>query len=68
MASGDLADEIAGLKTHDGKPIIAHGGGAFPRSLIAQGLVDQYALLVLRSSSERACRSSLTSPRQGASN
>ncbi|WP_457583625.1 dihydrofolate reductase family protein [Ensifer canadensis] len=46
VASGDLADEIARLKARDGKPILAHGGAAFARSLIAQGLVDEYALLV----------------------
>ena len=46
VASGDLADEITKLKTRDGKPIIAHGGAALARSLIARELVDQYALLV----------------------
>ena len=46
VASGDLADEITKLKTRAGKPIIAHGGAALARSLIAQELVDQYALLV----------------------
>lgn len=46
VASGDLAHEIAKLKAKDGKPIIAHGGAAFARSLIAQNLVDEYVLLV----------------------
>ena len=46
VASGDLAEEIATLKAQDGKPIIAHGGVSFARSLVAQGLVDQYALIV----------------------
>jgi dihydrofolate reductase len=46
VASGDLAEEVAKLKAEDGKPIIAHGGASFARSLIARGLVDQYALLV----------------------
>jgi dihydrofolate reductase len=46
VASGDLAAEIAALKAQDGKPIIAHGGVAFARSLVAQGLVDQFTLLV----------------------
>jgi dihydrofolate reductase len=46
VASGDLAEEIAKLKAQDGKPIIAHGGVSFARSLIAQGLVDQLALIV----------------------
>ena len=46
VASGDLAEEIARLKAQDGKPIIAHGGVSFARSLVAQGLVDQLALIV----------------------
>lgn len=46
VASGDLADEIARLKAQDGKPIIAHGGVTFARSLAARGLVDQYVLVV----------------------
>ena len=46
VASGDLAAEIATLKAQEGKPIIAHGGASFARSLIAQGLVDEFALLV----------------------
>lgn len=47
VMSGDLADDIARLKAQSGKPIIAHGGVRFARSLIAQGLVDQFVLLVL---------------------
>ena len=46
VASGDLADEIATLKAQDGKPIMAHGGVSFARSLVAAGLVDQFALFV----------------------
>ncbi|MDB5457908.1 MAG: Dihydrofolate reductase [Caulobacter sp.] len=46
VASGDLATEIAKLKAQEGKPIIAHGGVRFARSLVAQGLVDQFALIV----------------------
>jgi dihydrofolate reductase len=46
VASGDLAEEIARLKAGEGKPIIAHGGAGFARSLVAQGLVDEFALLV----------------------
>ncbi len=46
VASGDLAEEIARLKAQGGKPIFAHGGAAFARSLIAKHLVDQYQLLV----------------------
>ena len=46
VASGDLAEEVARLKAQEGKPIIAHGGVSFARSLVAQGLVDQFALVV----------------------
>lgn len=46
VASGDLGEEIAKLKEQDGKPIIAHGGVSFARSLVAQGLVDQFVLWV----------------------
>lgn len=46
VASSDLAAEVAKLKAQDGKPIFAHGGASFARSLIAQGLVDQYMLMV----------------------
>jgi dihydrofolate reductase len=46
VASGDLAEEIAKLKAQEGKPIIAHGGVSFARSLVAHGLIDQFALWV----------------------
>ena len=46
VAAGNLAEEITKLKARDGKPIIAHGGAGFARSLTAQGHVDQYDLLV----------------------
>jgi dihydrofolate reductase len=46
VASGDLTKEIVKLKAQDGKPIIAHGGVSFARSLVAHGLVDQFALWV----------------------
>jgi dihydrofolate reductase len=46
VASGGLAEEITRLKAEDGKPIVAHGGAGFARSLVASGLIDQYALLV----------------------
>jgi dihydrofolate reductase len=46
VASGDLGEEIAAMKAQDGKPIMAHGGVRFARSLIAHGLVDQFALVV----------------------
>ena len=44
VAAELLADAIAALRTQDGKPIIAHGGAAFARSLIAHNLADEYVL------------------------
>ncbi|SEM12030.1 Dihydrofolate reductase [Pseudoxanthomonas sp. GM95] len=44
VAGGDLIDEVKRLKAQDGKPIIAHGGAQFARSLIAANLVDEYIL------------------------
>jgi dihydrofolate reductase len=46
VASGELSAEIARLKEGDGRPIMAHGGVRFARSLVALGLVDQFVLLV----------------------
>ena len=46
IASGDLASEIARLKQQPGKPILAHGGASFARSLVRHGLVDEFRLLV----------------------
>ena len=46
VIDGDLTAEIQKLKAQDGKPIIAHGGAAFGRSLVAAGLVDRYALAI----------------------
>ena len=38
--SGDKLPWRAKLKAQEGKPIIAHGGASFARSLVARGLVD----------------------------
>lgn len=47
VASGALAEEVARLKAQDGgKPIVAHDGAEFARSLVAQRLVDRFVLLV----------------------
>ena len=46
IASGNLVDEISGLKQQDGKYILAHGGAGFARELIKQGLIDEYRLLI----------------------
>jgi dihydrofolate reductase len=43
---GDLAQGIRKLKAEQGKPILAHGGAGFMRSLIATGLIDQFNLLI----------------------
>lgn len=34
------------MKAQEGKPIIAHGGVSFARSLVAKGFVDQFVLMV----------------------
>ena len=47
VGGGDLGEEVAGLKAQDGAPILAHGGAGFARSLVAQGLVDRFVLLVI---------------------
>lgn len=44
--TGKLATEIRRLKRGSGKPLLAHGGAGFARSLIGTGLVDEYMLLV----------------------
>lgn len=46
FCTGDLATEIKRLKRRSGKPLFAHGGAGFARSLVATGLVDEFRLLV----------------------
>jgi dihydrofolate reductase len=46
IARGELASEIARLKQEPGKPILAHGGASFARSLVRERLADEYWLLV----------------------
>jgi dihydrofolate reductase len=46
IAGGDLADEINRLKQQDGKPILAHGGASFARSLTMHNLIDEYRLVI----------------------
>ena len=46
LAKGNLADEIADLKKQSGKDIIAFGGADFVSSLIKEGLIDEYYLIV----------------------
>ncbi len=46
IARGELGAEIARLKQQAGKPILAHGGASFARSLVRERLPDEYWLLV----------------------
>jgi dihydrofolate reductase len=48
IARGDLAEEIAALKSDSGGEIImAHGGAAFVQALSRLGLIDEYRLVIL---------------------
>jgi dihydrofolate reductase len=46
FCTGNLANEIKRLKRGSGKPLLAHGGAGFARSLVKAGLIDEYHLLV----------------------
>ncbi len=46
VLTGDLATEITRLKQEPGKDLIAHGGASFAQSLVREGLVDEYELIV----------------------
>jgi dihydrofolate reductase len=46
IVRGDMAEEIARLKTEPGGEILAHGGVRFVQSLVRLGLVDEYRLYV----------------------
>jgi dihydrofolate reductase len=46
IARGDLAAEIAAIKDEPGPDVIAHGGASFAAALAAQGLIDEYCLVV----------------------
>jgi dihydrofolate reductase len=46
VMSGDLAKEIAQLKSEPGKDLVAWGGAKFARSLVGAGLVDEFVLTV----------------------
>lgn len=46
VLTGDLATEIKRLKQEAGKDIIAHGGASFAQSLVKDGLIDEYHLIV----------------------
>jgi dihydrofolate reductase len=47
VAGGDLKHDIAQLKREFRKPVLAHGGAAFAQSLVENGLIDEYRLIVL---------------------
>jgi dihydrofolate reductase len=46
LAKGNLAEEIASLKKQNGKDILVFGGAGFVSSLIQEGLIDEYHLIV----------------------
>jgi dihydrofolate reductase len=46
LAKGDLVEEITRLKKQPGKDIIVLGGAGFVSSLIKEGLIDEYHLIV----------------------
>jgi dihydrofolate reductase len=46
IARGDLAAEIAAIKDEPGPDVIAHGGASFAATLAAQGLIDEYCLVI----------------------
>ncbi|GAA2424596.1 dihydrofolate reductase family protein [Actinomadura vinacea] len=46
LLTGDVAEAVAGLKEGEGGEIQVHGSGGLIQMLIAQGLVDEFHLLV----------------------
>jgi dihydrofolate reductase len=46
IASGDLAAEIAAIKDEPGPDVIVHGGASFAAALAAEGLIDEYCLVI----------------------
>jgi dihydrofolate reductase len=45
IARGEIADEIARLKSEPGKDLMVHGGAAFAQSLVRHDLIDEYRLM-----------------------
>lgn len=43
---GNLAEEIGKLKQEPGQDIVIHGSGKLANSLMAEGLIDEYRLMV----------------------
>lgn len=46
LAKGNLAEEINGLKKQGGKDILVFGGAGFVSSLVNEGLIDEYHLII----------------------
>lgn len=46
IARGDLAAEIAAIKDEPGPDVMVHGGAGFAAALAAQGLIDEYCLVI----------------------
>jgi dihydrofolate reductase len=46
LAKGNLAEEITALKNQPGKDIIVFGGADFVSSLVKEGLIDEYHLII----------------------
>jgi dihydrofolate reductase len=46
IATWNLAEEIRKLKNQNGKDIIVYGGASFNSSLIKEGLIDEFHLLI----------------------
>jgi dihydrofolate reductase len=46
IARGDLAEEIAALKSEPGGDVIAWGGATFAHALIEADLIDEYRLVI----------------------
>jgi len=46
LAKGDLVEAISGLKNQSGKDILVFGGADFVSSLVNEGLIDEYHLII----------------------
>jgi dihydrofolate reductase len=46
LAKGNLAEKIGDLKKQNGKDILVFGGAGFVSSLIKEGLIDEYHLII----------------------
>jgi len=47
IARGDLAEEIATLRSEPGGDLMAHGGATFVQALSRRDLIDEYRLVIL---------------------